>query len=41
MSKAAVTYDAKAIRRQTTYLKQRAFGCAMPAAEADADDTQA
>ena len=29
MSKAAVMYDAKAIRRQITYLKQRAFGCAV------------
>ena len=26
MSKAAVMYDAKAIRKQVTYLKQRAFG---------------
>ena len=29
MSKAAVMYDAKAIRKQVTYLKQRAFGCAV------------
>ena len=29
-------YDAKAIRKQVTYLKQRAFGCAVRSADAEA-----
>ena len=37
MSKAAVMHDAKAIRRQVLYLKQRVFGCAVRATEAGAD----
>ena len=41
MSKAAVVYDAKAIRKQVTYLKQRAFGCAARSANAEADGEQA
>ena len=41
MSKAAVMYDAKAIRKQVTYLKQRAFGCAVRATEVAADDERA
>ena len=41
MSKAAVMYDAKAIRKQVTYLKQRAFGCVAHAADADADGERA
>ena len=41
MSKAAVMYDAKAIRKQVTYLKQRAFGRAVNAADAAAFDEQA
>ena len=40
MSKAAVMYDAKAIRKQVTYLKQRAFGCAV-ATEVAAGDERA
>ena len=35
VSKAAVIYDAMAIRKQITCLKQRAFGCAAHAAGAD------
>ena len=38
MSKAAVMYDAKAIRKQVTYLKQRAFGCAVRGASDGAAD---
>ena len=41
MSKAVVMYDAKAIRVQITYLKQRAFGCAVRTADADAGGEQA
>ena len=41
MSKAAVMYDAKAIRKQVTYLKQRAFGRAVNAADAAAFGEQA
>ena len=41
MSKAAVMYDAKAIRMQITYLKQHAFGCAVRTADADAGGEQA
>ena len=41
MSKAVVVHDAKAIRKQVTYLKQRAFGCAARSADAEADDARA
>ena len=37
MTKAAVVYDARAIRKQVIFLKQRAFGCAAVAADAAAD----
>ena len=37
MAKAAVVYDARAIRKQVIFLKQRAFGCAAVAATAAAD----
>ena len=37
LAKAAVVFDARAIRRQVIFLKQRAFGCAAAAADAAAD----
>ena len=37
ISKAAVIYDAMAIRKQTTSLKQRVFGCAAQAAAGEGE----
>ena len=41
LSKAAVTYDAKAILKAITSLKQKTFGGVTPAADAAANDAQA